>query len=43
MRLNISNFHDFTGQCQRDTFTARPSVGIKVPTICGINTGEHSE
>ena len=43
MKLNISNFHVFIGQFNRDTFTARPSVGIKVPTICGINTGEHSE
>jgi len=29
------------GQCIRDTFNVRPSYGIKVPTICGINTGQH--
>ena len=33
----------FPGQCKRDRFTVRPSVGINVPTLCGINTGQHSK
>ena len=33
----------FSGQCKRDRFTVRPSVGINVPTLCGINTGQHSK
>ena len=31
------------GQCLKDTFNVRPSHGIKVPTVCGINTGTHSK
>ena len=33
----------FLGQCLKDTFNVRPSHGIKVPTVCGINTGTHSK
>ena len=32
-----------SGQCLRDTFNVRPSIGVKVPTICGYNSGHHSK
>ena len=30
-------------QCQTDTFSVTNPGGATPPTICGINTGEHSE
>ena len=38
-----ARFISVSGQCIRDTFNVRPSYGIRVPTICGINTGQHSK
>ena len=40
---NYARVISISGQCIRDTFNVRPSYGIKVPTICGINTGQHSK
>ena len=31
------------GDACRDTFTATVPNGATIPTICGVNTGEHSE
>ena len=31
------------GQCQTDTFSVTNGNGPRPPTICGLNTGQHSE
>ena len=36
-------FISILGQCLKDTFSVTGSFGTKVPTICGINTNQHSK